>query len=196
MCVADLEKSLQTVTLTKSSVKIQASNHPPLAGGWLWHTFPGYHWVWPGEGPQAWQNQMEIVCKGSYRQGNIDKMRKRNTFHQREKSYWYLITSWHLWRLEMGRLTCSAIHSDPSGSNFLKSVDCHFPDPVSFSRINFPDLRSPNSFDQINETCSHSWCLLARGLKHSQTGFLKKRLGGLYASLQQLFQEDSTEWHD
>ena len=76
----------------------------------------------------------------------------------------------------MGRLTCSAIHSDPSGSNFLKSVDCHFPDPVSFSRINFPDLRSPNSFDQINETCSHSWCLLARGLKHSQTGFLKKNL--------------------
>ena len=43
-------------------------------------------------------------------------------------------------------------------------------------------MRSPNSFDQINETCSHSWCLLARGLKHSQTGFLKKKLGGLYAS--------------
>ena len=59
--------------------------------------------------------------------------------------------------------------------------------------IDFPDLRSPNSFDQINETCSHSWCLLARGLKHSQTGFLKKKLGGLYASLQQLFQGDSTE---
>ena len=33
---------------------------------------------------------------------------------------------------------------------------------VSFSRINFLDLRSPNSFDQINETCSHSWCLLAK----------------------------------
>ena len=78
----------------------------------------------------------------------------------------------------MGRLTCSAIHSDPSGSNFLKSVDCHFQDPVSFSRINFPDLRSPNSFDQINETCSHSWCLLAKGkgLKHSQKGILKKKL--------------------
>ena len=66
-------------------------------------------------------------------------------------------------------------------------------DSDSFSRINFPVLRSPNSFDQINETCSHSWCLLARGLKHSQTGFLKKKLGGLYASLQQLFQGDSTE---
>ena len=50
--------------------------------------------------------------------------------------------------------------------------------PGSFSRINFPDLRSPNSFDQINETCSHSWCLLAKGkgLKHSQKGILKKKL--------------------
>ena len=74
---------------------------------------------------------MEIVCKGSYRQGNIDKMRKRNTFHQREKSYWYLITSWHLWRAEMGRFTCSVVHSDPSDPNHNKSVDCHFPDPAT-----------------------------------------------------------------
>ena len=35
-------------------------------------------------------------------------------------------------------------------------------------------MRSPNSFDQINETCSQSWCLLAKGFKAFTEGILEE----------------------